>query len=91
MPVIDRLPLWFRVRWLVLAAGIALVGLAIGWFATRAGDRSAAARCVQLYARARSLPDSQDVDRYIVPEIRTREVPAGGVTCGVLRGLGRLK
>lgn len=90
MRTVDRLPLLERTRLLVLIAGAALLAAAVGWLLARARDETAEALCAQWYAAARTQADSQAVDRTLLPEIRAREVPAGGMACGVLKELGRL-
>ena len=91
MAVIDRVSLRLQLRWMVVAAGVILIALAVGWFATRAADRASAARCAQMYDRARNVVDTLAVDREIVPDTRTEEGAAGGVLCGTLRALGRMR
>ena len=72
-------------------AGFIILALLIGFLATRHGDREDAAICASLYAHARSIGDTAQIDANVAPKERGRYSLAWVRTCGELRSRGELE
>lgn len=82
-------------NWRVTATiiGLLLLGITVGWVATRYGDREDAALCASLYGQARTTTDSARIDANPAPRERGRQSRNTVLTCGELRraGVGSLR